>query len=93
MQIVHALPFSLLTNWRSVGCRPNQCPQKYLSRFPSLPASLSRQCYNGMMAAMDDAIGDITGAVRARAEMYNNSIIIFSTVRSSLPGGGPSQAK
>ena len=23
---------------------PNQCPEKYLSRFPELPAALSRQC-------------------------------------------------
>ena len=23
---------------------PNQCPAKYLSRFPELPAALSRQC-------------------------------------------------
>ena len=85
---------------------PNQCPDKYLSRFPELPAALSRQCCkitpqfllqafvhlclwlrsmprsdNGMMAAMDDAVGEISGAVRARSEMYSNSIMVFSTVR------------
>ena len=65
---------------------PNQCPLKYLNRFPELPATLSRQCYNGMMAAMDDSIGEITRAVRARAELYSNSIIIFST-----DNGGPGQ--
>ena len=31
---------------------------------------------------MDDSIGEITRAVRARPEMYGNSIIVFSTVRA-----------
>ena len=35
-----------------------------------------------MMAAMDDAVGEISGAVRARSEMYSNSIMVFSTVRA-----------
>ena len=41
-----------------------------------------RHADNGMMAAMDDSIGEITRAVRARPEMYGNSIIVFSTVRA-----------
>ena len=40
---------------------------------------------NGMMAAMDDAVGEISGAVRARSEMYSNSIMVFSTVHSPNP--------
>ena len=42
----------------------------------------ARHADNGMMAAMDDSIGEITRAVRARPEMYGNSIIVFSTVRA-----------
>ena len=34
---------------------------------------------------MDDAVGEISGAVRARSEMYSNSIMVFSTVRFPEP--------
>ena len=31
---------------------PNQCPAKYLSRFPELPAALSRQCCESHSAVL-----------------------------------------
>ena len=63
---------------------PNQAPKSYRDRFPHLTAGGSRRCYAGMMAAMDDAVGNVTTALRARPDMYANSIVIFST-----DNGGP----
>jgi arylsulfatase A-like enzyme len=63
---------------------PNQCPAEYLDRFPAMTGS--RRCYNGMMSAMDGAVGKIAAAVKRDARMYENSVIIFST-----DNGGPGE--
>lgn len=55
-----------------------------MAKFPSLPKGLSRQCYSGMMNAMDTAVGKIDAAVRADAKLYEHSIMVFSTVRQQL---------
>ena len=57
-----------------------------MDKFPSLPKGLSRQCYSGMMNAMDTAVGKIDAAVRADAGLYEHSIMVFST-----DNGGPGQ--
>ena len=54
-----------------------------MAKFPSLPKGLSRQCYSGMMNAMDTAVGKIDDAVRADTKLYEHSIMIFSTVRKA----------
>jgi len=76
----HDASFPLFLYMAFLNCHaPNQAPQSYRDRFNDLPEGGSRRCYAGMMAAMDDAVGNITAALQSRPDMYQNSIVIFST--------------
>ena len=67
---------------------PQQAPPAYLARFSSLPGGPdgSRRCFAAMTSALDDAIGNITSALRSRPAMYANSITVFTS-----DNGGPAR--
>jgi arylsulfatase A-like enzyme len=53
-------PFFLYTAFNAVHY-PMHAPQKYLERFPNLPAE--RRMYAAMLAAADDMVGEIVTAL------------------------------
>ena len=42
----------------------------------------------GMLVSLDDAIGNVTKAIRLRG-LYNNSVIVFSSDNGGAVGGAP----
>ncbi|XP_067935377.1 arylsulfatase B-like [Watersipora subatra] len=64
------------------GHNPLEAPKKYTDRFPHI-TDPNRKLFAGMVAALDDAIGNVTAALKARG-MMENTVIIFST-----DNGGP----
>ncbi len=60
-------------------------PEKYTAPYASLPEP--RRTYAGMLAAMDEAIGQILGALDARG-LRTNTLIFFSS-----DNGGPSPGR
>lgn len=64
---------------------PHQVPEEYLARFPQL--SGVRRTYAGMVAAMDDAVGEIVKALDEQG-MMQNTLIVFSS-----DNGGPAPGK
>jgi arylsulfatase I/J len=54
---------------------PYQAPQEYLDRFPDI-ADENRRAYAGMVAAMDDQIGNVIAALEA-AGMREDTLILF----------------
>ena len=53
--------------------------------YPQYPAQGSRRCFNGMVTAMDEAVGAIVGELKS-SQLYGNSIIVYSS-----DNGGPAQ--
>lgn len=64
---------------------PHQVPPKYVAPYADLKGQ--RRTYAGMVAAMDEAMGNIIAALDA-AEMRSNTLIIFSS-----DNGGPAPGK
>lgn len=64
---------------------PHQVPEKYKTAYENLPEP--RRTYAGMLAAMDEAIGQILGALDETGRR-RNSLIFFSS-----DNGGPSPGK
>jgi arylsulfatase A-like enzyme len=60
---------------------PLEVPQEYLKPYANLPTQ--RKTYAGMVAAMDEAIGQVVAALEER-KMRDNTLIIFSS-----DNGGP----
>jgi arylsulfatase A-like enzyme len=54
---------------------PMHAPEKYKERFPKLAPE--RRTYAAMIAAMDDAVGQVLGAIRD-ARLENDTLVIFS---------------
>jgi arylsulfatase A-like enzyme len=54
---------------------PMHAPAKYLERFPKLEAE--RRTYAAMISALDDAVGQVVGALRD-AQLLDNTLIFFS---------------
>jgi arylsulfatase A-like enzyme len=73
-------PFFLYVPFNAVHA-PHQVPEKYCAPYASLPEP--RRTYAGMLAAMDEAIGGILGALDARG-FRTNTLIFFSS-----DNGGP----
>lgn len=61
---------------------PFQVPENYTTPYADLPTK--RKTYAGMLAAMDEAIGNVVAAL-AEQKMSDNTLIIFSS-----DNGGPS---
>lgn len=59
-----------------------QAPPKYVKRFPHIQDK-NRKIFAGMVSAMDDSVKVIIDALK-KNNMFNNSIILFST-----DNGGP----
>ena len=73
-------PFFLYVPFNAVHA-PHQVPEKYSAPYASLPEP--RRTYAGMVAAMDEAIGQILAALDARG-FRTNTLIFFSS-----DNGGP----
>ncbi|EDQ86215.1 uncharacterized protein MONBRDRAFT_28433 [Monosiga brevicollis MX1] len=73
-------PLFMYMAFQSVHC-PIQAPASYVAPYAHLDPN--RQVFAGMVAAMDEAIGNITSALHARS-MFDNTLIIFTT-----DNGGP----
>ena len=67
-------PFFLYLAY-SAPHRPFQAPQQWYDRFAHI-ADRNRRTYVAMIAAMDDAIGRLTAALK-RSGTYDNTLIVF----------------
>lgn len=54
---------------------PMHAPRKYLERFPDLPPE--RRTYAAMIAALDDAVGQVVGTLR-ELRLDSNTLVIFT---------------
>ena len=77
-------PFFLYVPFNAVHV-PHQVPEKYCEPYGSLPEP--RRTYAGMVAAMDEAIGQILAALDARG-FRTNTLIFFCS-----DNGGPSPGR
>lgn len=73
-------PFFLYVPFNAVHT-PHQVPAKYLEAYPNLKGE--RKKYAGMLAALDEAVGQIVAAVE-KAGVRKNTLFIFSS-----DNGGP----
>lgn len=73
-------PFFLYVPFNAVHS-PHQAPERYLTDYPQLRGN--RRLYAGMLAAMDEAIGEIMAAVD-RAGVRDQTLVVFSS-----DNGGP----
>ena len=55
---------------------PHQVPESYTQAYPNLKGE--RQLYAGMVAAMDEAIGQITAALDEKG-LRQNTLILFAS--------------
>jgi arylsulfatase A-like enzyme len=62
---------------------PLQVPKKYLDRFPQLEGN--RKKFAAMMSALDDAVGDVLGALDKNG-LSENTLVVFLT-----DNGGPTR--
>jgi len=69
---------------------PLQVPNEYKKPFTSL--SGVRRTYAGMVAAMDEAIGQILTALKDKG-ILDNTLIIFSSDRRSIDSIGPQKIR
>lgn len=71
---------------------PLQSLDKYLARFPSVEDS-RRRTFCAMLAAMDDAVGQVLGKIRALGQEENTLIFFFSDnggpTAQTTSGNGP----
>ncbi len=77
-------PFFLYVPFNAVHA-PHQVPERYITPYTQL--SEPRRTYAGMLAAMDEAIGQIVAALGEKG-LRRNTIIIFSS-----DNGGPAPGR
>jgi arylsulfatase A-like enzyme len=73
-------PYFLYLAFNAVH-NPQHATRKYLDRFPQLTGG--RKTYAAMLSALDDAVGEVLGAVRGEAQEQNTLIVFVSD------NGGP----
>jgi arylsulfatase A-like enzyme len=77
-------PFFLYVPFNAVHA-PHQVPPEYLKPYPNLQGE--RQKYAGMLAAMDEAVGQVVAAVE-KAGVRKDTLFVFSS-----DNGGPAPGK
>ncbi len=66
--------------------QPLQVPDEYKAPYANLPEGDQRRTYAGMVAAMDEAIGQIVDALDAKG-LRENTLIVFSSDNGGLNPG------
>ena len=65
-----------------------QAPPEYVARVPPSVTNANRRTFGGMIAALDEAVGNVTDALR-RAGLWDDTLLIWTTgalrARSRLP--------
>ncbi|HVK18906.1 MAG TPA: arylsulfatase [Fimbriiglobus sp.] len=77
-------PFFLYLPFNAVHS-PHQVPEKYTAAYPDLKGD--RKLYAGMLAAMDEAVGEVVAAVE-KAGARDNTLFVFSS-----DNGGPAPGR
>ncbi len=77
-------PFFLYVPFTAVHA-PHQVPDKYLTPYPHLKGE--RKIYAGMLAAMDEAVGEVVAAID-QAGVRGNTLFVFAS-----DNGGPSPGR
>ena len=62
---------------------PLQVPDEYVNMYKNISVN-ERRIFSGMVTAMDDAIGEVVEALK-ESDLYNNTIIIFSSDNGGTP--------
>ena len=62
---------------------PAQAPQHYVDAYAGTIADPKRRTFAGMLSAVDEGIGNVTGALKA-AGMWENTLVVFTS-----DNGGP----
>jgi arylsulfatase A-like enzyme len=75
-------PLFLYLAYQSVHS-PREVPDSYKNAYADTISDNIRRTFAGMVSAMDEGIGNVTNALRAKG-MLDNSVIVFST-----DNGGP----
>ncbi|XP_036985832.2 arylsulfatase J isoform X1 [Artibeus jamaicensis] len=65
---------------------PLQAPSRYLERYRSM-ANVNRRRYAAMLSCLDEAVRNVTLALKAHG-FYNNSILIYSSDNGGQPAAG-----
>ena len=82
-------PFFLYVPFNAVHA-PHQVPDEYTRPYPELKGE--RKAYAGMLAALDEAVGTIVGAVE-KAGVRRNTLFVFSSDNGGpAPGASPTTA-
>jgi arylsulfatase A-like enzyme len=77
-------PFFLYLPFNAVHA-PHQVPEKYTAAYPDLTGD--RKLYAGMLAAMDEAVGEVVAAVE-KAGVRGDTLFVFSS-----DNGGPAPGR
>lgn len=77
-------PFFLYLTFNAVHA-PHQAPESYTAPYAKLPEP--RRTYAGMLAAMDEAIGQVLDALEKKG-LRENTLVVFSS-----DNGGPAPGK
>ena len=72
-----ASPFLLYLSYQALHA-PLQAPLRYMAQVPDTLTCPARRVYLGMLAAMDQSVGEVVDSLK-EAGLYNNTIIVFTT--------------
>ncbi|XP_071954399.1 arylsulfatase I-like [Antedon mediterranea] len=67
---------------------PLSAPSNYTDPYTSTINDNDRLAYAGMVTCMDEAVGNIIEALKSNSDMYDNTVIIFSSDNGGDTGAG-----